>query len=195
MKSIFIVDKDSEHLAADLNSIAKRERLAFRFMAFGTPERFLRELETNKPDLVLLHHHWTGVRIAQLLQRIAEAEDTIRIVVFTGQSVDIAELIECVRFGVADYWTERGRLDHTVVFRKIEQYCHNSTWTIQSLRVPSGSLAQLLSEAENSIQVRAQLDDSVHELTNHCATSGARSTTTLRLRLRPRLNFCLMPAF
>jgi predicted phage tail protein len=71
-----------------------------------------------------------------------------------------------VRFGAADYWTERGKLDHTIVFRKIEQYCHNSMWTIRSLKVPSGSLTQLLSEAESSIVERKNLESFVESLKN-----------------------------
>ena len=164
MKVVFIVDANSENLTTDLNAIAKREKLAFRFTPFPSPEQLFRALDESVPDLILLHHHWPGVRVAQLLHRIGEANDAIRVIVFTGQSLDISELIECVRFGAADYWTERGKLDHAIVFRKIEQYCHSSAWTIQNLKVPSGSLLQLLSEAEGSIKERGRLDGSIAKL-------------------------------
>lgn len=142
------MDADSADLATDLNAIAKREKLAFNFTPFPSPEQLFREFDRSIPDLILLHHHWPGVRVPQLLQRISEASDAVRVIVFTGQALDISELIECVRFGAADYWTERGRLDTAVVFRKIEHYCHSSDWTMQRLKMPSGSLLQLLSEAE-----------------------------------------------
>jgi len=93
--------------------------------AVSEPEQLFRALDEGVPDLILLHHHWPGVKVAQLLHRIGEANSAIRVIVFTGQSLDISELIECVRLGCR-LLDRAGKLDHAIVFRRIEQYCHSS---------------------------------------------------------------------
>jgi len=131
---------------------------------FPNPEQMFRQLDESIPDLILLHHHWPGTAIAECLERIAGTAKGTRIIVFTGQRVDVSELIACVRFGVADYWTERGSLDPTVIFRRIDYYCSSSAWTIETLRLASGSVLKLLTQAETSIEKTRELEKSRDDL-------------------------------
>jgi CheY-like chemotaxis protein len=99
MLAVFMVDENADGLSTDLNGISKREKQEVRFHPLPTPEQMFRALEDQKPDLILLHHHWAGLSISQALERIVEATEDTRVIVFTGQSVNMAELIECVRSG------------------------------------------------------------------------------------------------
>jgi DNA-binding NarL/FixJ family response regulator len=147
---VFIVDRDAVGMASDLNGLASRDGLQLRFEACATPERLLQDLKNRTPDLVMLHHNWSGIGVSQLIGRIdVETRGQTRIVVFTGQTVRINELIECIRCGVADYWTKSG-YDVAVALRQIAIYCASSNWTISSLKMPSGSLRLLLERAEAS---------------------------------------------
>ncbi len=148
MTKVSIVDADAEGLAQDLNAISKRDKLDTAFAALTSPEQLFATLNTGTPDLVLIHHHWPGLTIAQLLQRLADDCKETRVIVFTGQALNSQELIECVRFGAADYWTNRGSLDLQIVFSQISHYCSSTAWTIERLRMPSGSLQKLLQSAE-----------------------------------------------
>jgi DNA-binding NarL/FixJ family response regulator len=152
MSEVFIVDSDAKGLSADLNAISKDNNHGITFTPFATPERLFDELRQTTPDLILLHHHWPGLNVRQLLERIVAVQDSVRVIVFTGQPVDIRELVDCVRFGAADYWTERGNLEPSIVFRKIDYYCSSDAWTMNRLRMPSGSQQQLLIETEGAAQ-------------------------------------------
>ena len=147
MTNVFVVDAGASGLAIDLNGIAKRERQNVRFVPLATIEQLFRELEKETPDLILLHHHWEGLTISQILERITQFGDTARVIVFTGQSLDANDLIECARSGVADYWPKRGELEPSVVSRQIAFYCSGPEWTLKRLRLPSGSQRQLIREA------------------------------------------------
>jgi DNA-binding NtrC family response regulator len=164
MSAVFIVDESARGLAADLNAISKREKLDVRFQPVLTLEQMFLALEDQAPDLILLHHHWLGLSISQALERIAEQVGDARVIVFTGQSVDVEELVECVRSGVADYWTKRGQLDPVVVFRQIAHYCSGPEWTMKKLRVASGSQRELIRAATNSLVRIAELSKSKDEL-------------------------------
>src|SRR5579872_3194277 len=118
MSIVFIVDADASGLAKDFNAIAKRERVEFKFKPLLSPDQMFGELQHDPPDLVLLHHNWSGVSITDILNRLERERDQCRVIVFTGRPVKIHELIECVRLGVADYWT-KGALEPAGMFRKI----------------------------------------------------------------------------
>lgn len=158
MNTVLIVDADATGLAADLNGIAASEGGSVEFRPLASPERLFDELANSAPKLILLHHHWEGVEIAQLLERIAAINDTVRVIVFTGQAVDIKELIECVRFGVCDYWLKRGSLNSLASVRKIMTYCSSETHSMHNLSRPSESVMGLLREAEVSSQKIASLE-------------------------------------
>ena len=102
MTIVFVVDKDADTLSGDLNEISTREKQDARFVPLRTVEQLFRALVDQKPDLVLLHHHWSGLTISQILERVAKLNETTRVIVFTGRSIVMNELIECVRTGVAD---------------------------------------------------------------------------------------------
>lgn len=164
MSAVCIVDESASGLSADLNAISRREKLEVQFHPLLTLEQMFLALEDEAPDLILLHHHWPGLGISQVLERIAERAGDARVIVFTGQSVDVGELIECVRSGVADYWTQRGQLDPVVVFRQIAHYCSGPEWAIKKLRIASGSQRQLIRAATNSLERIEELSKARNEL-------------------------------
>jgi len=163
MKSVLIVDGDATSLSMDLNAITDRQKLDLKFTPFLTPEQMFIELGQRCPDLIVLHHNWPGLSISQLLERIATDRQQTRVVVFTGQAVKVAELIECVRYGVADYW-RKGDLDPEVMLRQISQYCASPAWTIEKLRMRSGSQRLLVEQAERSIQEVSALSKTKDDL-------------------------------
>ncbi len=147
MNTIFIVDQDASGLAGDLNAFAQAHQHDVRFIPFTSLEKMFAHLPNTAPDLVLLHHHWDGLTIGEVLQRICDSHCAVRVIVFTGQALNMHELIECVRFGVADYWPERGALESSWMFTKFDHYCSSPAWTIETLRLSSGSLQHLLRES------------------------------------------------
>jgi DNA-binding NarL/FixJ family response regulator len=152
MRLVLIVDADAPGLSIDLNQLVKRDRLDLQFKPCSNPEEMFREIRQRTPDLIVLHHNWSGLGISDLLNRLAsETNAATRVVVFTGQTVKVSELIECVRCGVADYWT-KNMFDVNVALRQISHYCSSSSWTIGSLRMSSGSLRQLLDRVESLTQ-------------------------------------------
>ncbi len=157
MSKVIIVDRDAVGLCSDLNGYSAEHGLGLSFEAATDPEHMFASCVRSIPHLVLLHHHWNGIGIGQLLERIALNVAGTRVVVFTGQPVDVVELIECVRFGVADYWTQRGSLDPQVVCRKVSDYCSTEHSTVESLRRSSGSVAQLAKQAEATLKHVAAL--------------------------------------
>lgn len=179
MKTIYVVDSDAAGLTADFNGIAKASTFDVAFLPFPSPEQLFDALESSIPDLILLHHNWQGLTISQLLQRIIDLCPETRVIVFTGRAIKIGELIECVRFGVADYWTKQS-LDPMVGCRQILHYCSNVVWTLKSLRMPSGSLQQLLQEVEVAVQSNSSLVRANEDLTERLQTSTNEVTQEVR---------------
>jgi DNA-binding NtrC family response regulator len=150
MTNVLVVDEAADDFSASLNGIAKRERQDVRFMPITTIRHLFDELTKAVPDLIILHHHWEGLSISQVLERITQLADSTRVIVFTGQSLDANDLIECARSGVADYWPKRGELEPTTVSNQIAFYCSGPEWTIKKLLMPSGAQRQLIREAAAS---------------------------------------------
>jgi ActR/RegA family two-component response regulator len=183
MINVAVVDAGAKSLCAALNGISSREKRGITFSAKETIEQLFPDLETTAFDLILLHHHWEGTSITQILERIGRAQDT-RVVVFTGQSINVHDLIECVRSGVADYWPKRGALEPLWVFRQIDQYCSSQQWTIKNLTLSSGAVRQLVSEAETNdarqkelVNQNRTLKDKVETLENQESTDIRRQMT------------------
>jgi len=164
MTSAFVVDGQAADLSTDLNGIVKREKQNVRFTPIPTIEQLFRELEKATPDLILLHHHWDGLTISQILERITQFAETTRVIVFTGQSLDANDLIECARSGVADYWPKRGDLEPSVVSRQIAFYCSGPEWTLKKLLMPSGAQRQLIREAAPCQRQLALVTDENREM-------------------------------
>jgi len=152
LRTVFVVDERSTGLVTDLNAIAGMGGYGLQFHAHQSVEQMFGALDGAPPDLILLHHHWQGLTIAQIVERLFKAAPETRVIVFTGQSVDISELVQCVRSGVADYWSRRGSLDPTTVCRQISHYCASSEWTMRRLQMPSGTQQQLLDAAEGAVR-------------------------------------------
>lgn len=148
MKKIFVADQKAAQLTDSFNAIAKEGGIAARFEAYTSISAMLESMHLSSPDLVLLHHHWDGMTISQIVGRLAQANATTRVIVFTGQSLNAAELIECVRSGAADYWDRRGSRTDEWMFDQIIHYCSSEAWTVRALKMPSGSIQKLIGDAE-----------------------------------------------
>lgn len=147
MSSVFVVDSKAEGLTTDWNRISAKEGMGISLTAFETPEAMFMFAAEHSPDLVLLHHHWKGATIGTLLGRLSQISG-VRAVVFTGQKVDLGEVIQCVRHGAADYWPDRGRMDPVEALRKLAHYCSSEAWTMATLSRPSEPTLQLLAQVE-----------------------------------------------
>jgi FixJ family two-component response regulator len=155
---VFVVDGEAEGMVADLSSLAKQERLDFQFEAYLSPQALFQALNDHTPEFILLHHNWSGIGVSQVLGQIeAQTNGATRVVVFTGQTVKINELIECVRCGVADYWT-KNTYDAKTALTQISYYCASQVWTIKKLKMSSGSLRKLLDRAEGSTRQVSDLE-------------------------------------
>jgi DNA-binding NarL/FixJ family response regulator len=180
MHEVFVVDEDAIGLAHDLNEIAKRESQGIGFVPFTTPEPAFAEIDSRRPHLVLIHHHWNGFKINEILERLRTLDDKIRIVVFTGQPIDVRELIECVRAGAADYWPERGKLEPVWMVRRIGQYCSSSAWSAGKLGMSSESVIKLLSAAESTLKQNETLESRNRGLTATISGLESQEGATLR---------------
>ncbi len=163
MTLVFVVDADAKGMTAGLASLAKQQKLDFQFEAYLSAQAVFQAVKSRTPDLIVLHHNWSGIGVSQVLNQIeTETGGATRVVVFTGQTVKIHELIECVRCGVADYWT-KNTYDVKAALTQIAYYCASPTWTIQSLRMSSGSLRKLLERAEGSTGQISELEQTIRE--------------------------------
>lgn len=135
------------------------------------------DLEQKSADLVLLHHTWKELSIAQALQQLTGARDGTRVIVFTGRQVDTRELIECVRFGVADYWDKRGQLETERMLNQIMHYCAADTWKMANLRMSSGSLIKLIKDSEFRLKDagRIEVENNALKLQNRDLHSAERA--------------------
>ena len=182
MTQVFIVDGDATGLAASFNEIAGHEGHKVHYVPFGTPERFFEELRQVTPELVLIHHHWAGLTIVQLLERIRNTTGAVRVIVFTGQRVDIGELVACVRFGVCDYWLKGGAFDFIKKSRQIAYYCSSNTYTVTSLSQPTETVVGLLKEAEANARRLTELQVKNTALAQQLASERSEETRELRKR-------------
>jgi DNA-binding response OmpR family regulator len=182
MKSVLIVDGDATSLSTDLNAIAERQKLDLEFRPCLTPEQMFAELSQRTPDLIVLHHNWPGLSISQLLERIAAGGQQTRVIVFTGQALKVSELIECVRSGVADYWM-KGSVNAEFMLRRISYYCASPAWTMEKLRMPSGSLRLLLEQAERSIQEISALSEVTDDLQVRLLAAEGKERAAFRMEV------------
>lgn len=141
------------------------------------------EIESRVPHLILLHHNWSAISISKILERLAAACDATRVIVFTGQRVKTAELVECVRSGVADYW-ERDAMNTDFIFNQISHYCFSSVYAIKALRLSSGSVAQLAKRLERESELRRTAEAQREALAQkvQALESGELNATTRDLR-------------
>jgi hypothetical protein len=184
MSLVFLVDEGAANMCVGLNSIAKRDGVDLRFEAITTLGRMKVAIEKTAPDLVLLHHNWEGITISKILDQLVAACDEVKVVVFTAQRVKIAELIECVRSGVVDYW-ERDAMTPDFIFQQTLYYCSKSVCTVKTLKGASGSVVQLAERAERESALRRDLEEQCNTLTrrNESLESKERAATAGALRM------------
>ena len=164
MTLVYIIDLEAKTMAGALASLARRQALEIEFEAHTTLQALFQSLTRRSPDLVVLHHNWSGIGVSQVLHQIeSETAGGTRVVVFTGQTVKIRELIECVRCGAADYWT-KGTYEVAEALTLISYYCASPAWTLENLKMPSGSLKKLLDQADGTEKQLSSLEQINKEL-------------------------------
>ncbi|MBL8138374.1 MAG: hypothetical protein JNL48_17250 [Acidobacteria bacterium] len=151
MIKVLVVDADAQSLAVLLASAARSDGSTIQFRPFISPDPAIAAAKENAPDLVLLHHTWDGLTVRQVLERFANAAPDLRVIVFTGRELNLRELIECVRFGVCDYWQKTGDIDFVAWVRQISAYCDTDGSRMSTLSKSSGSARSLAAGAEAEI--------------------------------------------
>jgi DNA-binding NtrC family response regulator len=164
VNNVIVVDTDAEGLAQALNRVAKHEGHPVEYQAAATPDLLFARMDSAIPQLVLLHHTWSGLPVADLISRIQIKSADTRVLVFTGRELDLREVIECVRLGVCDYWKKAGSFDELVWSRRISSYCASEVYTLRALAQPSGSVLGLLKKAEADSGHLRQLTSQVESL-------------------------------
>lgn len=194
MKTILIVDDKSHEIAEALNAAANADGHEIHYRDVPSPEVLFAELARSQPDLVLLHHHWPGYSIASILRRLTDTNPRVRVVVFTGQNIDIAELIECVRYGVCDYWLKQGTLDFVVASRKLATYCAHPALTLELLGRPSGPVLDLLTAAEVNLTRLLEVEDQLSKTAQELESVKSEESRQLWKTLPRAVEFVVLAA-
>ena len=95
-----LIIEDEATLAKNIKSFLDRHGYEARTAA--TAEDGLAQLETFKPDIVLLDFHLPGMDGMQALARISELDSRIRTIMITGNS-SIQMAVDAMKAGASDY--------------------------------------------------------------------------------------------
>lgn len=164
MRLVFLVDDGATDLCESYNEVANRNGELLKFVPLRTTGQMFAEIPKSTPDLILLHHTWTGISISKILEQLVGACDTTRVIVFTGKRLNTGEIVECVRAGVADYW-ERDKMTVEFVLQQTTYYCSNQNWQIRALRTSPGSIVHLMAQAEEEAAAKRALEVESQKLT------------------------------
>ena len=146
MFKVAILDKRAEEIVRGFNAAAHERQLQIRFQPFTQLDNFYRQLNEEAPALVYMHHTWDGVKTSTIVAQIASRAPQSRVVVFTGQDVNVPELIDCVRSGVVDYW-KSGKHSMEYMLQRIVQHCNDANATLARQQLASGPALQLAEKA------------------------------------------------
>jgi len=194
MTDVFVVDESAVELADALNAHAKRDSQQTEYSPFTSLELFFTQLADNAPALILLHHHWHGLNVTDLLGRIAGITKNVRVIVFTGQELDIDELLECVRGGACDYWPKRGSLDLLKASRQISMYCSSGVHMLETLSRPSASVVGLLKQTESAQRRVVSLESQLAAAKSQLANATGEENKEFRRRAVAAVEYILCTA-
>lgn len=96
---IFVVEDDTWY--RNFLSYTLQLNPDYEVLAFENPKECLNNLHL-KPDLITIDYSLPGMNGAELIQRIKEVDDSIQLIVISGQE-DIATAVELLKLGVFDY--------------------------------------------------------------------------------------------
>jgi DNA-binding NtrC family response regulator len=96
---IFVVEDDTWY--RNFLSYTLQLNPDYEVLAFENPKECLNNLHL-KPDLITIDYSLPGMNGAELIQRIKEVDDTIQLIVISGQE-DVATAVELLKLGVFDY--------------------------------------------------------------------------------------------
>lgn len=148
MSVIFVVDSDAVEICSRLNAAWKRDGAEHACRPFLSPDAALAAMRGDVPALILLHHTWAGLTIRETLERVASVTADVRVVIFTGRALNMREVMECVRYGVCDYWQKSGDVDFSVWARQLSALCDSGANMMSRLSQATGSVLHLLDQAE-----------------------------------------------
>jgi DNA-binding NarL/FixJ family response regulator len=109
---------------------------------------FLQDGTEDRPELILLDQHWMEMRPDELLERTARKYGGSKIVVFTGKPLDAPLILNCARFGVADY-IQKGSTTPEALAKRIHLIALDDALCVDKLRLLSGSQKQLLQDGDS----------------------------------------------
>jgi response regulator RpfG family c-di-GMP phosphodiesterase len=127
------------------------------------------------PDVILLDHHWPEVGVEKVLSDLRRLAPSTRVVLYTGKRINPSSVIECARFGVAEY-LPKGGVDVEALAKKLSMLAGDPSKTLEKLSAPSGIMQQLIQESEKTVIEAKTLREANRQLTleNASLRSGTR---------------------
>ena len=161
-----IVDDDNpSDQAAQLRQSLEVAHLAGTVDFASSPAEMLERLREQTPALILLDHYWRETNIERILDEIRRVGPESRVVLYTGKRIDPSTVIDCARWGVAEYLM-KGSLSGDFLAKKLSILALSPDNTVSRLSMPSGAVQQLIQEAEKTVReleteraARRQLED------------------------------------
>lgn len=169
MIEIVVVDDDN----ADDFAQQIRENLPASSEAIVSTARSPGELygrSSVHPALILLDHHWPEINIEHVLERCQKEFPKARLVMFTGKSLEPTAILQCAKYGVAEYLV-KGTFGGDIFARHLYMIATDPDCTIEKLSKPIGARRQLHQEFEKMTEklkvetaLRTQLEMQNREL-------------------------------
>lgn len=153
-----LIIEDEATLAKNIKSFLDRHGYEARTAA--TAEDGLAQLETFKPDIVLLDFHLPGMDGMQALARISELDSRIRTIMITGNS-SIQMAVDAMKAGASDYLSKpvilselRLRIEKILGQNRMEQ----TLTYYQERAARSGGLQKLIGDSAPMRALRATIE-------------------------------------
>lgn len=174
--TILIVDDDNpKDQAAQLRDSLRVAGLSGKVEYATSPAEMLEIARRTPPSLILLDHHWPEIGIEKVLQQIRRDVPSTRVVLYTGKNIEPGTIIDCARYGVAQYLM-KGNVTGDDLAKKLSVLSNDPDNTLERLGPPSGAVQQLIQEArKNLTELEAERGLRMRlERENESLTSGER---------------------
>jgi len=149
--TFLIVDDDNpKDQAAQLQQSLTVAGLSGTVEYATSPAEMLEVVRRNSPSLILLDHHWPEIGVEKILQEIRRTAPSARVVLYTGKSIESTTIIDCARYGVAQYLM-KGSITGDALAKKLSVLTHDPDNTLERLGPPSGAVQQLIQEARKNL--------------------------------------------
>lgn len=146
-----------------LNSKSRAQKANLEFASLKTPASLFSPDYQFSANCVLLDHQWDGFTVSTIVGRIFEIAPKTVVIVYTFKPVNTSQLVECVRLGVADYWS-KDQVEGEAIIPNLLKLSMGSIYTLQNQRTMAGIAPKLVEELDKLKTDNGTLHGEIMEL-------------------------------